>query len=162
MSGTTPSLTSSSAIRCGVSARLRRIGASHFLRKDAVAVVAAVIDGALRLRARTREVEDESFTVGIVSVGASQRDPLRVQLRRVDTIVLGVVLPYPAAHWDPVEDLAAVRLGGAVENRVEARLDAVAAVPAEQLLEPARTHQARGALCVEVRGERLQACASCG
>ena len=33
ISGTTPSLTSSSAIRSGVSARLRRIGASHFLRK---------------------------------------------------------------------------------------------------------------------------------
>ena len=33
MSGTMPSLTSSSAIRSGVSARLRRIGASHFLRK---------------------------------------------------------------------------------------------------------------------------------
>ena len=32
-SGTTPSLTSSSAVRSGVSARLRRIGASHFLRK---------------------------------------------------------------------------------------------------------------------------------
>ena len=32
MSGTTPSLTSSSAIRSGVSARLRRIGASHFFR----------------------------------------------------------------------------------------------------------------------------------
>ena len=31
--GTMPSLTSSSAIRSGVSARLRRIGASHFLRK---------------------------------------------------------------------------------------------------------------------------------
>jgi hypothetical protein len=28
-----PSLTSSSAIRSGVSARLRRIGASHFFRK---------------------------------------------------------------------------------------------------------------------------------
>ena len=33
ISGTTPSLTSSSAIRSGVSARLRRIGASHFFRK---------------------------------------------------------------------------------------------------------------------------------
>ncbi len=33
ISGTMPSLTSSSAIRSGVSARLRRIGASHFLRK---------------------------------------------------------------------------------------------------------------------------------
>ena len=33
MSGTTPSLTSSSAIRSGVSARLRRIGASHLSRK---------------------------------------------------------------------------------------------------------------------------------
>ena len=33
MSGTMPSLTSSSAIRSGDSARLRRIGASHFLRK---------------------------------------------------------------------------------------------------------------------------------
>ncbi len=32
-SGTTPSSTSSSAIRSGVSARLRRIGASHFARK---------------------------------------------------------------------------------------------------------------------------------
>ena len=33
ISGTMPSLTSSSAIRSGLSARLRRIGASHFLRK---------------------------------------------------------------------------------------------------------------------------------
>ena len=32
ISGTTPSLTSSSAMRSGVSARFRRIGASHFLR----------------------------------------------------------------------------------------------------------------------------------
>ena len=30
---TTPSLTSSSAIRSGLSARLRRIGANHFFRK---------------------------------------------------------------------------------------------------------------------------------
>jgi hypothetical protein len=33
MSGTTPSLTSNSAIRSGESARFRRIGASHFFRK---------------------------------------------------------------------------------------------------------------------------------
>ena len=33
ISGTTPSLTSSSAIRSGVSARLRSTGASHFFRK---------------------------------------------------------------------------------------------------------------------------------
>ena len=33
INGTTPSLTSSCAIRSGVSARLRRIGANHFLRK---------------------------------------------------------------------------------------------------------------------------------
>ncbi len=33
ISSTTPSLTSSSAIRSGESARFRRIGASHFLRK---------------------------------------------------------------------------------------------------------------------------------
>ena len=33
ISGTTPSLTSSSAIRSGVSARFLKMGASHFLRK---------------------------------------------------------------------------------------------------------------------------------
>ena len=33
ISGTTPSFTSSWAIRSGVSARLRRIGTSHFFRK---------------------------------------------------------------------------------------------------------------------------------
>jgi hypothetical protein len=33
MSGTTPSFTSSCAIRSGVAARLRRTGASHFFRK---------------------------------------------------------------------------------------------------------------------------------
>ena len=32
MSGTTPSLTSSSAIRSGVAARLRSTGASHFFK----------------------------------------------------------------------------------------------------------------------------------
>jgi len=55
MSGTKPSLTSSSAIRSGVSARLRRIGASHF-SEHPVGVVARVVDRALGLRRRAGEV----------------------------------------------------------------------------------------------------------
>jgi hypothetical protein len=79
-----------------------------------------------------------------------------VQLRLVDSVVLGVVLPDVGAVGDLAEDLAPVGLGRRVEDGVEGRLDAVAAVPGEQLAEPARTHEARGALGVEVGGEAVR------
>ena len=84
-----------------------------------------------------------------------QGDPLRVQLRLVDAVVLGVVLPDVGAVGDLGQDLATVGLGRRVEDRVERRLDRVAAVALEQLAEPARAHQAGGALGVEVGGEAV-------
>ena len=85
-----------------------------------------------------------------------QGDPLGVQLRLVDAVVLGVVLPDVGAVGDLAEDLAPVGLGRRVEDGVEGRLDGVAAVAREQLGEPAGAHQAGGALGVEVGGEAVR------
>ncbi len=126
------------------------------LQEDAVAVVAAVVDRALRLRRRAAEVEDQAFAVGVVGRRTRQGDPLRVQHRLVDAVVLGVVLPHPLPDRDLAEDLAAVGLRRTADDRVEAGLDGVGAVPVEELAEPARAHQAGRALGVEVGGERLR------
>ena len=57
--------------------------------------------------------------------------------------------------WEDYAELAPVGLGGLVEDRVEGGLDRVPAVALEQLREPARPHQAGGALGVEVGGEAV-------
>ena len=125
------------------------------LEEDAVAVVAAVVDRALGLRAGAAEVEDQPLAVRVVRRRPGQRDPLGVQHRLVDAVVLGVVLPHPGADGDLTEDLAPVRRGGAVDDRVEAGLHGLDAVAVEQLAEPARAHQAGRALRVEVGGQAL-------
>ena len=155
MSGTMPSLTSSSAIRSGDLGEVAQDRRQPLLEEDAVAVVAAVVDRALGLRRGAAEVQDQPLAVRVVGRRAGQRDPLRVQHGLVDAVVLGVVLPHPLPDGDLGEDLAAVRRRGAVDDRVEARLDRLDAVPVEQLAEPARAHQARGALGVEVGREAL-------
>ena len=156
ISGTTPSLTSSSAIRSGRLGEVAQDRRQPLLEEDAVAVVAAVVDRPLRLRPGAVEVEHQPLAVRVVGRGPGQRDPLRVQLRLRDPVVLGVVLPRPAADRDLRQDLAAVRLGRAADDRVEARLDRLDAVPVEHLAEPPRAHQAGRALGVEVGGQRLR------
>ncbi len=125
------------------------------LEEDAVAGVADVVDRTLGLRRRAAEVEDQPLAVGVVGRSPGERDPLGVQHRLVDAVVLGVVLPDPRADRDLAEDLAAVGLGRPRQDRVEAGLDRLDAVPVEQLAEPPRAHQAGRALGVEVGGERL-------
>ena len=159
ISGTTPSLTSSSAIRSGVSARLRRIGRQPLLEEVAADVVATVVDRALGLRCGAGEVDDQARTT-VARAGSTggllgQGDPLGVQPGLVDAVVLGVVLPDVGAVRDLRQDLAPVGLGGLVEDRVEGRLDGVSAVALEQLGQPPRTHQAGRALGVEVGGQRV-------
>ena len=84
---------------------LRRLGQvaqdrrQPLLQEVAVGVVAAVVDRALRLRAGAGEVDDQRDVLGGVH---DQRDPLAVQLRLLDAVVLGVVLPDVGA----VRDLA--------------------------------------------------------
>ena len=140
---------------------LRRLGEvaqdrrQPLLQEHPVAVVAAVVDRALRLRRRATEVEDQPLAVRVVGSRAGERDPLRVQHRLVDPVVLGVVLPDPLPHGDLGQDLAPVRRGRAIDDRVEAGLDRVHAVAVEQLAEPARAHQAGRALRVEVGAQRL-------
>ena len=65
------------------------------LEEDAVAVVAAVVDRPLGLGRGAVEVEDQPLAVRVVGRRAGQRDPLGVQHRLVDAVVLGVVLPHP-------------------------------------------------------------------
>ena len=105
------------------------------LEEVAVDVVAAVVDRALGLRRRAGEVDDElraavAGTAGRLLVSVIR---WRVQPRLVDAVVLGVVLPDVGAVGDLGQDLAAVGLGGLVEDRVERGLDRVAAVALEQL-----------------------------
>ena len=126
------------------------------LEEHAVAVVTAVVDRALRLRSGAVEVQDQPLAVGVVGRRPRQGDPLGVQHRLVDAVVLGVVLPHPRADGDLGEDLATVRRGGAVDDRVEARLHRLHAVAVEQLAQPPRAHQAGGALGVEVGGQALR------
>ena len=130
------------------------------LEEVAADVVAAVVDRALGLRAGAGEVDDQ-LRAAVAGAGAAGRrlgqgDPLGVQLRLVDAVVLGVVLPDVGAVGDLAEDLAAVGLGRRVEDRVEGRLDGVAAVAGEQLGEAAGAHEAGGALGVEVGGEAVR------
>ena len=126
------------------------------LEEDAVAGVADVVDRPLGLGRGAAEVEDQPLAVRVVGRRAGQGDPLGVQHRLVDAVVLGVVLPDPRADRDLAEDLAAVGLGGPRQDRVEAGLDRLDAVPVEQLAQPPRAHQAGRALGVEVGGERLR------
>ncbi len=126
------------------------------LEEVAVGVVAAVVDRTLRLRRGAVEVQDEPLAAGVVGRRAGQGDPLRVQPGLVDAVVLGVVLPDVLPHRDLGEDLAAERLRGLVEHRVEAGFDGARAVALEQLGHPAGAHQAGRALGVQVGGQRLR------
>jgi hypothetical protein len=119
-------------------------GRQPLLEEHAVGVVAGVIDRPLRLRAGAGEVDDQA----IVALG--ERHPLRVQARRVHTVVLGVVLPHVGAVGDLGQELAPEGLGGALENRVETGLDLLAAVALEQIAEPLGAHAAGRHLAVEV------------
>ena len=75
------------------------------LEEVAVGVVAGVVDRPLRLRVGAREVDDQPVAL------LGQRHPLRVQPRRVDAVVLGVVLPAVDAVGDLRQHLAPERLG---------------------------------------------------
>jgi len=79
-----------------------------------------------------------------------------VQLGRVDAVVLRVVLPDVLAVRDLGQDLAAIGLGGLVQDGVERCLHRVPAVALEHVREAGRAHQAGGALGVEIGGERLR------
>ena len=114
------------------------------LEEHAVGVVAGVVDRALGLGARAREVEDQA------AAGLGQRDALRVEPGRVDAVVLGVVLPDVGAVGDPGEELPAEGLGRAREDRLEAGLDLRRAVPAEEGAEPRGAEPAGRHLAVEV------------
>ncbi len=120
-----------------------------------VRVVAAVVDRPLRLRTGAGEVEDEPLAARVLRAGLGQGDALRVQLRFVDAVVFGVVLPRVLAHRDLAEDLPPVGLRGGIHHRVEARLDRLDAVALEQFGQAPSPHQAGGALRVEVRRERV-------
>src|SRR4249919_2278592 len=89
---TMPSFTSSSAIRSGVSARLRRIGASHLARKLPSAKSAQWLIGPF----------------GLVLAELGEGDPLGMQPRLVHPIVFGVVLPGPGSGRDLRQDLPPV------------------------------------------------------
>ena len=115
-----------------------------------------MVDRPLGLRRRAGEVEDEPrVEPGAVGRGLDQRDPLPVQSRLVDAVVLGVVLPDVLAVRDLAEQLGLEHRGRPGDDRVEARLDLRSAVPREQIGESARTHEAGRALRVEVAGQRV-------
>jgi hypothetical protein len=109
-----------------------------------------VVDRPAGLRAGAREVDLQAVVV------PGQRDPLSVQARRVDAVVLGVVLPLVGAGRDLGEHLAPERLGGVGEECVEARLDGVAPVAGEQLLDAAGAHAGGSALGVDVAGQAVR------
>src|SRR5262249_59624764 len=80
---------------------------------------------------------------------------LGVEPRRIDAVVLRVVLPDMGAVGDAREELPAERLGRPREDRLEARLDLSRAVPAEDRAEPRGAQPAGGDLAVEVAAEAL-------
>ena len=121
-----------------------------------------MVDRSLGLRRGAREVDDEPRPgrTALLGVGRGvthlgQGDPLGVQHRLVDTVVLGIVLPDIGPVGDLGEDLAPIGLGRRVEDRVEGGLDLVAPVALEELGEAPCAHEAGGALGVEVCGQRV-------
>ena len=119
------------------------------LEEHAVGIVAGVVDRALGLGARAREVQDEA------AAGLGQRDALRVEPGRVDAVVLGVVLPDVGAVGNPGEQLPPECLGRPREDRLEARLDLPGAVPTEEGTEPGSAEAARRHLAVEIPTETV-------
>ena len=84
-----------------------------------------------------------------------QRHALGVQARRIDAVVLGVVLPDVGAVGDLAQQLVLKRRGGARQDRLEARLDGLAAVAAEQLGHALGAHAARRDLRVQVAAQAV-------
>ena len=119
-------------------------GRQPLLEEDAVGVVPRVVDRPLGLRARSREIDHQAIG------RPRQGDPLRVQARRVDAVVLRIVLPHVRPLGDAREQLTPERLGGPIEDRVEARLDLGASVAAEEIGQALGAHAARRHLTVEV------------
>ena len=153
ISGTTPSLTSSSAIRSGRVGEVAQDRGQPLLQEVAVGVVAAVVDRPLGLRRRPGEVDDDPAAV-VGQLG--QRDPLRVQPRLVDAVVLGVVLPDVRARRgsSPGSRAGTSRWSCRGSRRSRPRPSS-RAVALEQLRHPAGAHQAGRALGVEVGRQRL-------
>ena len=83
------------------------------LEEDAVGVVAGVVDRAFGLGAGARKV-DQQLRLGLGDL--RQRHPLGVEAGRIDAVMLGVIFPDVGAVWDLAEQLAAERLGGALED----------------------------------------------
>ena len=108
-----------------------------------------MIDRALRLRTGAGEVDDQA----VVALG--ERHPLRVETRRIDAVVLGVVLPHVRPVGDLRVELTPKRFGGPLEDRVEARLDLLPAVAAEEVAEPLGPHPARRHLAVEIAAQAV-------
>ena len=126
------------------------------LEEHAVGVVAGVVDRAL---APGGSVPVKSRIKPVVALG--ERHPLGVQARRIDAVVLGVVLPDVGAVGDLAEELTPERLGRALQDRLEARLDLLATVAAEQVGEPLGAHPAGRDLGVEIAAQAIRAAASC-
>ena len=120
-----------------------------FLEEHAVGVVAGVIDRALRLRAGAGEVDDQA----VVALG--ERHSLRVQAWRIDAVVFGVVFPHVRSVRDLGQELAPERLGGALQDRVEAGFDLLATVAAEEIAEPLGPHAARRDFAVEISAQAV-------
>jgi hypothetical protein len=120
------------------------------LEEDAIGVIARVIDRPPGLRSRSVEINDEP-TLG--SLGKAHA--LRMQARRIDAVVFGVILPHIRAVRDLREQLAPERLGGSIENGVEAGLHRLAAVAPEELAKPIGAHAAGGDLGVEVASQAV-------
>ena len=108
-----------------------------------------MVDRPLRLRARSREVDDEA--VGRLRQG----DALRVEPRRIHAVVLRVVLPRVGPVRDLAQELPLEGLGGPVEDRVDAGLDLRAAVSAEEVGQALRPEPAGRHLAVEVAAQTV-------
>ena len=134
---------------------LRRVGEVAQDRRDpfdqerAAGIVGGPVDRAGRLRIGAGEIERDPVAL------FDQRERKLVQLRIGDAVVLDIVFPAVFAVGDLRQELAAEGVAAGVEDRLEARLDRVAAEALEQLGHAAGAHQAGLHLAVEIGGEHV-------